>query len=133
MVDTLVLGTSAQAWEFESLHAHYFTRYVYVYLVKGDYMKIYPISQSIQQQTCYRGHFPIDGGGGARLVPEWYLPKAAKKTAEGASLFGWIAAGFAALVGLGSLLAHKIDKDLVNKGELDTSDMYNPDMDRMYM
>ena len=24
MVDTLVLGTSANAWEFESLHAHFF-------------------------------------------------------------------------------------------------------------
>lgn len=24
MVDTLVLGTSANAWEFESLHAHHF-------------------------------------------------------------------------------------------------------------
>ena len=23
MVDTLVLGTSAKAWEFESLHAHH--------------------------------------------------------------------------------------------------------------
>ena len=26
MVDTLVLGTNAQAWEFESLHAHHFKK-----------------------------------------------------------------------------------------------------------
>lgn len=26
MVDTLVLGTSAKAWEFESLHAHFLKR-----------------------------------------------------------------------------------------------------------
>lgn len=26
MVDTLVLGTSANAWEFESLHAHLFNK-----------------------------------------------------------------------------------------------------------
>ena len=26
MVDTLVLGTSAKAWEFESLHAHHFKK-----------------------------------------------------------------------------------------------------------
>ncbi len=26
MVDTLVLGTSANAWEFESLHAHHFQK-----------------------------------------------------------------------------------------------------------
>ena len=100
-------------------------------------MKVYPIMQFSQQQKCnetaFKGHFPIDGGGGAKLVPEWYLADAVKKTAEGTSLFGWVVAGFAAVVGLGSLLAHEIDKNLVNTGELDTSDIYNPEMDRMYM
>jgi hypothetical protein len=100
-------------------------------------MKICPITQFNQHQiksaASFKGSFPIDGGGGAKLVPEWYLANAAKKTAEGASMFGWVVAGFAALVGLGTLLAHNIDKNLVNTGELDTSDIYNPETDRMYM
>jgi len=125
--------------------------FVLEYQTKGVYMKIYSITQSNQHQTgsitSFKGQFPISGGGGVPLVPEFFAEETAKKTAEGTSLalvtaekaaefvslFGKIAAGFAAIIGLGAFLAHNNDEYLASIGDMDTSDVYNPDRDRMYM
>ena len=51
MVDTLVLGTSAQAWEFESLHAQifrafglFFNAYIKVLLSLNIVTKMSPVN-----------------------------------------------------------------------------------------
>ena len=90
-------------------------------------------SQHESNTAKFRGAFPINSGGGARLIPR-EVPCAVKDVVENSSITGGGVTGtISAVIAAGIALAHSIDTNLVNTGELDSNDIYNKYTDIMHM